>query len=111
MFEERDRRFVCAARIEAPVILCEARAADGEYCCKVGGELGVGVSIEVDEDLDATAITVAFMATDLETVEQGQVLLTALSPGAWEMVPRMPSRDLGPGEVAFTITLVAGRAT
>jgi len=110
MFQERDRRFVHAVRIEAPLILCEARATDGEYRCMVGGELGAGISIEVDDELDATAITVAFTATDLETVEQGQVLLAALSPGEWEMVPRMPSRDLELGEVAFTITLVSGQA-
>jgi hypothetical protein len=111
MFRERDRRFVHAVRIEAPVILCQARATDGEYRCKVGGELGAGISIEVDDELDATAITVAFMATDLETIEQSQVLLAALSVGEWEMIPRMPSRDLEPGEVAFTVTLVEGQAT
>lgn len=108
MFKERDGRFVNAVSVEAPIIISEARAAAGEHKCVVGGELGVGVSIEVAEELDATAITVAFLASDIETIEQGQVLLAALSPGKWEMIGRMPSRELEAGEVAFTITLVSG---
>jgi hypothetical protein len=42
------------------------------------------------------------------TLEQGQVLLQSLVCSKWEMVGRMPSRDLESDEVAFTITLVAG---
>jgi hypothetical protein len=108
MFRERTDRFVEAVVHEAPVVLCEARAADGEYECTVGGQLGVRLCIEVDEELDATAITAAFMAESLETVDQAKVLLAALSPGKWDEVVGMPSRPLVPGEMAFTITLVSG---
>ena len=78
MFLERDKRFVEAVRVEAPVILRDARAAEGEYRCTVGGKLGASLSIEIDEGLDATAITVAFTANEIETLEQGQVLLAQL---------------------------------
>jgi hypothetical protein len=109
MYVERDRRFAAAVRVEAPVILRDARAAEGEHRCIVGGELSVALSIEIDEELDATAITVAFSASNMETIEQGQLLLAALSPGKWEMCGRMPSRELKPTEVAFTIVSVSGQ--
>ncbi|HXB16392.1 MAG TPA: hypothetical protein VNV44_11695 [Solirubrobacteraceae bacterium] len=108
MFDERGERFAAAVVHEAPVILSEARAADGEHRCTVGGELGIGLSIEVDEELDATAITVAFLVDGFETVEQAMLLLAALSPGRWEMIGAMPSRELEPGEVAYTVTLISG---
>jgi hypothetical protein len=108
MFTERTRRFVEAVVHEAPVVLSEARAAPGEYECTVGGELGVSLCIEVDEELDATAITVAFMVESVETIDQVKILLAALSPGAWGEVAGMPSRPLVSGEMAYTITLVSG---
>ena len=73
----------------------------------------MGLVIEVVEELEATSITVAFKPagggplTEM-TLQQGQVLLQSLMCGKWEMVGQMPSRDLEPDEVAFTITLVAG---
>lgn len=104
---ERDRRFVEAVRVEAPIILREARSADGEYRSNVGGRLGAGLCVELDGDLDATAMTVAFHANAIE-YEQGVVLLAALCPGQWDLIGRMPSRELEPGEVAFTIMLSSG---
>lgn len=103
MFEDRDRRFVDAVVYEAPLIVRKAEQTDGEYRCTVGGSLGAGLSIEIDNELEARAMTVAFAATDIETFEQGQLLLSALHPGQWEMASAMPSRDLEPSEVAFTI--------
>ncbi len=108
MFNERGERFAAAVVHEAPVILSEARATDGEHRCTVGGELGVGLSIEVDEELGATAITVAFVADGFESMDQAKLLLAALSPGPWEMIGRMPSRELEQGEVAYTVTLISG---
>jgi hypothetical protein len=103
MLLERDRRFVEAVRVEAPLVLREASRTDGEYRCTVGGSLATSISVEVDHDLDATAITVAFHATALE-YEQGVVLLAALNPTKdWEMIDRMPSRELIAGEVAYTV--------
>jgi hypothetical protein len=103
MFEERDLRFAEAVVHEAPIIRREARAAAGEYRCTVGGELGATLSVEIDEELEATAMTVAFHAHELETLAQGQLLLAALHPGPWEMAPRMPSRELDATEVAYTV--------
>jgi hypothetical protein len=113
MYRERDRRFVEAVTVEAPVALKAARETEGEYRCTIGGELGAGLAIEVVEEMDATSITVAFKPAGggpltKVTMEQGQVLLQALACGKWELIGRMPSRDLEPEEVAFTITLVAG---
>ena len=109
LFEDRGRHFAEAVRIEAPMLLLEARLVDGEHRCTVGGSLGAGLCVEVSQDPEATAITVAFMATELE-YEQGVLLLAALNPGAWEPIGRMPSRDLESGEVAFTIMLEEGEA-
>lgn len=103
MFKDRDRRFADAVVLEAPLIIRQAERVEGEYRCTVGGELGVGLSIEIDDELEARAMTVAFTVTDVETFEQGQLLLAALHPGAWEVVGAMPSRELHPSEVAFTI--------
>lgn len=111
MYVERDRRFAEAVRVEAPLILHEAREAEGEHRCTVGGSLGAGISVELEGDLDATAMTVAFFAQQLETYEQGVLLLAALYPGnEWEPVPRMPSRELEAGEVAFMVMFSSGHA-
>lgn len=113
MYRERDYRFVEAVTVEAPVALKAARETEGEYRCTIGGELSVGLAIEVVEEMEATSVTVAFKPADggaltEVTIEQGQVLLQALTCGKWELIERMPSHDLEPEEVAFTITLVAG---
>lgn len=115
MYRDRDKRFVEAVTIEAPQALKVARETEGEYRCTIGGELGAGLAIEVVEGLEATSITVALKPagggplTEV-TLEQGQVLLQSLTCGEWEIIGRMPSRDLDPDEVAFTITLVSGEA-
>ncbi len=114
MYRERDKRFVEAVTIEAPLALKAARNTDGEYKCTIGGELRTALAIEVVEELEATAITVAFKPAgegsfQQVTLEQGQVLLQAITSGTWEMITRMPSRNLDPDEVAFTVTLVQGK--
>ena len=113
MYRDRDKRFVEAVTIEVPLALKAARETEGEYRCTIGGELGTGLAIEVIEELEATSITVAFRPAaggplTTVTMEQGQVLLQSLACGKWEMIGRMPSRDLEPDEVAFTVTWVAG---
>jgi hypothetical protein len=108
MFLERDRRFVEAVRLETPVILQEASKHDGEYRCTVGGELGISLWIEIDDELDAQAITVAF-DNAVETWEQCAVLLASLAPGRdWDPIERMPSRELDDGELAFTVMSTKG---
>ncbi len=114
LYEDRDRRFIDAVTIEAPVALKAARETDGEHRCTIGGELGVGLAIEVVEEMEATSITVALRPAGegpltTVTMEQGQVLLQALMCGRWEMIGRMPSRGLDPDEVAFTVTSVEGK--
>lgn len=114
LYKDRDRRFVDAVTVEAPVVLKAARKVEGEYRCTIGGELGAGLAIEVVEEMNATAITVAFKPAgggplSHVTMEHGQVLLQALACGQWELISRMPSRDLAPDEVGFTITLVHGK--
>lgn len=107
LLTDRGAHFAEAVRLEAPTLLLEASLVDGEHRCLVGGSLGAGICVEVSKDPSATAITVAFMATQLDW-EQGVLLLGALNPGDWEPIARMPSRELEPGEVAFTIVLDAG---
>lgn len=104
LLADRGSHFAEAVRIEAPMHLLAASHIEGEHRCIVGGSLGAGLCIEVSTEPDATAITVAFFATEIEW-EQGLALLAAINPGAWEDVPRMPSRDLEDGEVAFTVML------
>jgi hypothetical protein len=109
MLVERDRRFVEAVVVETPVILRDARKAEGEYKAIVGGELGVSLSIEIDDELDAQAITVAFPADAIQSWDQCTVLLAALAPGReWDSIGRMPSRQLDDGELAFTVMSARG---
>jgi hypothetical protein len=104
MLRERDRRFVEAVRVEAPVILAQARASPGEHQHLLGGDVNAGIAVEVDEDLGAEAITIAFRldAIDWDYVP---IMLAAFSDGDWQPIHRMPSRDLEAGEVAMTVTL------
>jgi hypothetical protein len=45
---ERDRRFIDAVRVEAPIILHDARQDPGtEVRRRLGGELGAGIAVEV----------------------------------------------------------------
>jgi hypothetical protein len=104
LLADRGSHFAEAVRIEAPMLLLVASRTEGEHRCTVGGSLGAGLCVEVSTAPDATAITVAFFATEVEW-EQGLTLLAAINPGKWDPVPRMPSRDLEDGEVAFTIML------
>lgn len=104
LLRERDFRFVHAVRIEAPVILQQARAQEGEHRHLLGGDLDAGISVEVDEELEAEAITIAFGfdAIDWDWVT---IMLAAFHPTGWESIGRMPSRELEPGEVAMTVTV------
>lgn len=103
---ERDFRFVAAVRVEAPAILREARAVPGEHRHHFGGDVAAGIAVEVDGELDAEAITIAFRldAIDWDYVP---IMLAAFSPTQWELISRMPSRELEAGEVAMTVTTMA----
>jgi hypothetical protein len=100
LFRDRDRRFVDAVRIEAPLLLKDARGQPGhELRAMLGGHLGACVSVEVADDLEATTI-----ALRSPTVEWGhlEVILAAFHPTPdWEQTDRLPSRDLAEDEVAF----------
>lgn len=100
---ERDRRFVEAVRLEAPVILRDARAEPGERRHLLAGDIAAGIAIEVIPGLES--ITIAFKLTALDW-DLVPILLAAFDPDAsWEMAPRMPSRELEPGEIAMTTML------
>jgi hypothetical protein len=68
LFRERDLRFVYAIRVEAPPVLDEARAHPGEHHRLLGGLFGASVTVEVDHDLQAEAITVALKVGTFEYV-------------------------------------------
>jgi hypothetical protein len=109
MYTERDLWFAEAVRVEAPLILQRARSNPGEHRCSVGGALGASLSVEIEGELDAMAMTVAFHVDQVETYEQGVLLLAALYPGAWDPVSRLPSRELDDAEVAFTVMFSSGQ--
>ena len=99
---ERDNRFVEAVRIEAPMILQEARQEPGtEHRYMLGGDLDTGISIEVADDLEAITIAFRLGAIDWDSVP---IMLAAFhpSPDDWEGASRLPSRELEPGEIAMT---------
>jgi hypothetical protein len=104
MIMERDRRFVEAVRIEAPVILSEARNSPGEHRHMLGGGLSAGIAVEVEPDVEA--VTIAFRVDAVLDWDLVPILLAAFHPGtSWEPIERMPSRELEPGEIAMTVVV------
>ncbi|HEY4281344.1 MAG TPA: hypothetical protein VGM91_24240 [Conexibacter sp.] len=106
MFDERGERFVHAVRIEAPLILRAAREAPGEHRYMLGGEFGACITVEVDDELDAEAVTIAFRVDSLPFSHVSIVLAAFYADHAWEPVTRMPGRGLHAGEFAYTHTRV-----
>lgn len=103
MHRERDYRFVEAVRLEGPEILRHARHNPGEHRHLLAGDISAGIAVEVVPG--AAAITIAFQL-DAVSWDRVPVLLAALWPGGnWELIGRMPSRDLEPGEIAHTVML------
>lgn len=105
LLRERDRRFVEAVAVEAPLLLHRARSEPGEHRHAFGGELPASIAVEVIDEPEAQAITIAFRL-DVVPWDQVEIMLAAFHPLAeWEMIERMPSRDLEGGEVAMTVVV------
>lgn len=106
LFDDRSLRFAIAVRIEAPLILRQAREEQTEVRCLLGGEYGAGVAVELSEDLEAT--TIAFKVASLP-YDFLSVILEAFHPGTdWDDASAMPSRPLDADEIAFTHLHVSG---
>jgi hypothetical protein len=100
LFEDHDQRFAAAVRIEGPLILKHAREKGGEQRISLGGAYGACIALEVAEGLEQT--TVAFLV-DTVPYSYVPIILAALhADGDWEPATAMPSRELEPGEFAFT---------
>jgi hypothetical protein len=99
LIEDRDWRFSAALRIEAPLILKEARELQAELRRLLGGTHGACIAVEVSEDLEQT--TIAFK-TPTVVWDYVPVILAAFHPdGEWDGAASMPSRPLDDDEVAF----------
>ncbi len=59
LMRERDRRFVETIAVEAAHVLDQARSTGEEQRATLGGRFGSEVAVEVDDELEAEAITVA----------------------------------------------------
>jgi len=105
MFRERDQRFVQAVRIEAPLIVHEARETPGEHRRLLGGDTVACISVEVDREVEGEALYVAFKT---ETVDFNRivVVLAAFHPveADWGQTNSLPSRPADEDEVVFTCT-------
>jgi hypothetical protein len=99
MVVDRDSRFAYAIAIEAPLVLKKARTEGTEQRVMFGGKYGACMAIETADDLEST--TVAFRV-DTVLFDYVPVILSALhGDGRWELVGRMPSRELEAMEVAY----------
>jgi hypothetical protein len=108
LIRERDRRFAYAVTIEAAYVLAEARRTGEEQRIALGGRFGTLVSVEVDRELEAEAIT---LALKIETVvyDYLPVILAAFEPtDEWAQIYRLPTRELMDDEMAWTVTRVTG---
>ena len=101
LFDERSERFVHRMRIEAPLLLQQATEAPGsEISGVLGGRFGVGITIEVDDGLEAT--TVAIKVGDAPWQHLMLVLAAIHADADWQPIDGMPNRDLAAGEMAWT---------
>lgn len=100
LFEDRGTRFAHAVRLEAPLLLKQAREDRREHEILLGGELGARIAIEVAGDLEGT--TIAFR-TETVIFDYVPIILAAFHGDSdWESASAMPSRPLEPGEFAFS---------
>lgn len=95
---DRDARFAFTIRLEAPMVLKEARKREHEYRVMLGGTHGACIAIEAADDLEE--VSVAFKVDSVEYAHV-PIILQALLPGEWEPAGEMPSRALDDGEYAF----------
>lgn len=106
LFDDRDQRFAFHVRIEAPLILQAARQEGTEQRVTLGGKYGACVAVEVADELES--ITVAFKVDSVHFTYVS-VILQAFKVGPWDLVTKMPSRQLEAGEYAFEWTGEHGR--
>jgi hypothetical protein len=101
LFRDRGARFAWWVSIEGPIILKQAREEpEKEHRVMFGGEYGACLSVVVADELQET--TVAFRLDTVPTAHVPIILASLHGDGSWEMVDRMPSRDLDPLEIAFS---------
>lgn len=99
LFNDRGERFVDGLTVEAPIYLKVARDRQEEIHVVIGGEMGVGVAIEIAGEAEATSIAVSL--DTLDSSHLSLVLRAFHAEGEWEDIGAMPSRPLGANEVAF----------
>jgi len=107
LFLDRDRRFAEVVAHEATALLEAARGALGEeQRAVVGGQLGVGVSVEVVEPLEELYLAVKMAGL---TNDNLLILFAALFPGCTydeiESADKMPGRPLDEDEMGFRCLL------
>ena len=103
LFDDRASRFAGVARHDAVQLLEAARAAPGqEQRGLVGGEVGVGVAVEIVETLTETYLAVKLRGLTTETLP---ILLAAFFPeydfADIESAEELPNRSLESDEIGF----------
>jgi hypothetical protein len=107
LFRDRDRRFTEVVQHEAEQLLDAAREQPGEeQRAVVGGQLGVGVALEVVETLEEVYLAVK---TARLTPENLIILFAAFFPERQfdeiDGTHKLPHRELGEEELAFRCLL------
>lgn len=96
---DADAQFGAAVRIEAPLMVAESEKKPGPNRFILGGELGIELTVEVEEDL--RRLVIAF-APETVVFDYLPLILQAFHcADDWSQVEKLPSRDLLPGEIAF----------
>ncbi len=103
LFSDRASRFAGVARHDALQLLEAARAAPGEeQRGLIGGEVGVGVAVEIVETLIETYLAIKVAGLTTETLP---ILLAAFFPeydfADIESCTELPSRPLETDEIGF----------
>lgn len=103
LFRDRASRFAGVARHDAVQLLEAARASPGtEHAGLVGGEVGVGVVVEVVETLSETYLAIRLKGLGTETLP---ILLAAFFPSHSfediESTQELPTRPLDSDEIGF----------
>jgi len=103
LFADRASRFAGVARHDAGLLLEAARANPGtEQRGFVGGEVGVGVAVEIVETLTETYLAVKIRGLDTEALP---ILLAAFFPeydfADIESTRELPTRSLDSDELGF----------
>ncbi|MGI8414314.1 MAG: hypothetical protein ACR2QA_17835 [Solirubrobacteraceae bacterium] len=103
LFADRSSRFAGVARHDATLLLAAARADPGtEQRGFVGGEVGVGIAVEIVETLTETYLAIKIHGLGTETLP---ILLAAFFPeydfADIESTNELPSRPLDSDELGF----------